>query len=449
MAPLRTQVLRSTAVLFAIVLAVGVALSAFTGGWESLAQPGWAVAMAAGIAAFSGWQATQRVKKGLAGGILTDFRLVALDRDEWPEADWRAIDDLCVPLEARGYVRLGDFTSNAPQTAARGFARFLADPEGTRLVEIQHFERRAATPEVMGDEHFRLRISLLSVVGGRIRVTVTDRPAHPSFWVMRSEEAVVATYPGASLLELVEKHRRLVGFVAQKTGKTVDAGLTLARYVALEREKFAAVKRGLEGRSGWALMGEWDGFVASPRSQWSAGEARLRELPARPLSDLDAPDAVAEAGAPPAGEAGDPALRERMRSGAHWFYWIAGLSLVNAVTAAMGSDWGFVIGLGLTQVVSAIAAAASEGGDAPAALTATALAIDFAVIGAFFLVGWLATRPSVAAFAIGITVFALDTLIFLVAGDWVGVAFHALALYFLWRGMQAAREMKRSPAAAD
>ena len=29
-----------------------------------------------------------------------------------------------------------------------------------------------------------------------------------------------------------------------------------------------------------------------------------------------------------------------MHSGAQWFYWIAGLSLVNALSAAFGSQWG-------------------------------------------------------------------------------------------------------------
>jgi hypothetical protein len=374
---------------------------------------------------------------------------VAVNRAKWPDADWQAIDDCSLQLEARGYASLGDFTSNAPQAGARGFARFLADPRGTRVVEVQHFERRGVAPEMMGDEHFTLRFSLLSVVGGRIRVVVTDRPAHPSFWVMRSDETVVAGYPGETLLGLVEKHRRLTQFVAGKTGKAPDCGLTLERYVALEREKFLAVKRRLEERSGWSLMGEWDDFVAHPRSQWSAGEARLRELPTRPLSEVDGLGApVADTMPPPREGAEEAALRERMRSGAHWFYWIAALSLVNAVTSAMGSEWGFIIGLGLTQVVSAIASITTEGSETPTAMTAVALAFDFAVIGAFVLIGWLATRPSVAAFAIGIALFALDSLIFLVAGDWIGVAFHGLALYFLWGGMLAARRMKRAPVPA-
>ena len=65
------------------------------------------------------------------------------------------------------------------------------------------------------------------------------------------------------------------------------------------------------------------------------------------------------------------------------------------------------------------------------------------------LLGWLAQRPSIAAFLFGIALFALDTVIFVLARDWIGVAFHGLALYFLWKGFTAAREMKRLVAVAD
>ena len=69
--------------------------------------------------------------------------------------------------------------------------------------------------------------------------------------------------------------------------------------------------------------------------------------------------------------------------------------------------------------------------------------LSLGTIAFFALLGWLARKPSIAAFWIGIVLFGLDTLIFLIAGDWVGVAFHALALFFLWSGLRAAREMKR------
>ena len=42
-------------------------------------------------------------------------------------------------------------------------------------------------------------------------------------------------------------------------------------------------------------------------------------------------------------------------SGANWFYWIAGLSLVNTILLYTGSEWVFVVGLGVTQLIDGIA----------------------------------------------------------------------------------------------
>src|SRR5215471_16932506 len=40
----------------------------------------------------------------------------------------------------------------------------------------------------------------------------------------------------------------------------------------------------------------------------------------------------------------------RLKSGASWFYWIAGLSLINSVVSFTGSSWRFILGLGITQL---------------------------------------------------------------------------------------------------
>src|SRR5512140_3421023 len=50
-------------------------------------------------------------------------------------------------------------------------------------------------------------------------------------------------------------------------------------------------------------------------------------------------------------------LQNQFRSGANWFIWIAALSLINSVSALVGSTWGFVIGLGLTRVIDMTAQA--------------------------------------------------------------------------------------------
>src|SRR5262249_40271822 len=155
---------------------------------------------------------------------------------------WAALDAQSAYLESMGYTRLGDYTSNAPQVASRGFARFFSDAAETRIVELQHFERLQLSAAVMGDEQFEPHVSMMSIVGGRIRVQASDRPVHPSFYVMRHEEGVLASYKGALLPDLLEKHAKLVEFVAARTAKPVLSGFTLPRYIGAERERFAAVK---------------------------------------------------------------------------------------------------------------------------------------------------------------------------------------------------------------
>src|SRR5574340_77246 len=46
-----------------------------------------------------------------------------------------------------------------------------------------------------------------------------------------------------------------------------------------------------------------------------------------------------------------PDLMARHLNGANWFYWIAGLSVVNSVIVLFGGAWYFLVGLGATQFV--------------------------------------------------------------------------------------------------
>jgi len=44
-----------------------------------------------------------------------------------------------------------------------------------------------------------------------------------------------------------------------------------------------------------------------------------------------------------------------MQSGARWFYWIAGLSMINSIAAMSNSSWSFLAGLGITQFIPGLA----------------------------------------------------------------------------------------------
>ena len=126
-------------------------------------------------------------------------------------------------------------------------------------------------------------------------------------------------------------------------------------------------------------------------------------------------------------------LRQR-RSGALWFYWVAGLSLVNSLASLTGQHWRFILGLGITQLADAIAAHSGRG-------LAPAVVMDAMVVGGFVLLGRFAERGRVWAFGVGAAFYALDGLIFVGLRDWIGVAFHVFVLVMTVRGLDAARRL--------
>lgn len=127
-----------------------------------------------------------------------------------------------------------------------------------------------------------------------------------------------------------------------------------------------------------------------------------------------------------------------VQSAARWFWWIAGLSLVNAVMFHTGSGVNFVVGLAMTTLASMAFAQ-----NLPVSLTLVGLTIGF-----YFLMGLYAQRRALWAFYLGLAVYAADALISALLQDWMSVAFHALAGYFIFKGIQRSRELARTPAGA-
>lgn len=138
----------------------------------------------------------------------------------------------------------------------------------------------------------------------------------------------------------------------------------------------------------------------------------------------------------PTSASNDPAVAAQLKSGASWFYWIAALSLINSVVAFTGSDWRFIIGLGITQIFDALGHEISSGGKI------VALLLDLVAAGICALFGVFANKGQMWAFITGMVLFALDGLIFLLVGDWIGVGFHVFILFCLFRGAKACRQLK-------
>ena len=154
------------------------------------------------------------------------------------------------------------------------------------------------------------------------------------------------------------------------------------------------------------------------------------------LPEPEADEAVTEVDA-------KEALEKRFRNGASWFFWVAGLSLVNSVVALFDGEWGFIFGLGVTQAVDAIAW--SVGQEAPELAVvgkAVGFGVDFLIVGLVALMGWLAHKRMVWVFVVGLVLYAGDALLCLVVGDFLGLAFHGFVFFVVTSGLMACRQLK-------
>ena len=194
----------------------------------------------------------------------------------------------------------------------------------------------------------------------------------------------------------------------------------------------------LEQLTGWLqenrIRGENE-IMRSDMTHWARAQD-FTEL----QSAIPAPPPVRNARPPalPRVAAADPALALRLKSGASWFYWIAGLSLINSIVALTGSNWRFIIGLGVTQVFDVFGQSMSGGGKV------VALILDLLAAGIFILFGVFANQRHHWAFITGMVLFALDGMLSLLIQDWLGLGFHALVLYWIFRGFAASRAMGKN-----
>ncbi len=138
--------------------------------------------------------------------------------------------------------------------------------------------------------------------------------------------------------------------------------------------------------------------------------------------------------------------RQHMRSGARWFYWIAGLSMINSIAASFDGRWSFLAGLGITQFISGVALGLSE--DLGGTVTVIAFILDALVAAFFVFLGVFAGKGHTWAFVVGLVIYVLDGLIFLAFQLWLPLAFHVFVCYCLFKGLAANRKLKQLEAEA-
>ena len=125
----------------------------------------------------------------------------------------------------------------------------------------------------------------------------------------------------------------------------------------------------------------------------------------------------------------------RMRRGAGWFLTIAILSGVNSVLQLFDAKIRFIFGLGITQVIDAVAHRMGQGG------TIVMVVIDGLFILMLILCSRWAKTGSQGAFLGGMIAYGLDGVLLVLLSMWLDAAVHAYALWMIWQGYSASREL--------
>ena len=133
----------------------------------------------------------------------------------------------------------------------------------------------------------------------------------------------------------------------------------------------------------------------------------------------------------------------RMRRGAGWFLTIGLLSGVNSILQIFDTKIRFIFGLGITQVVDAVAHQMGRGG------TMVIVIVDGLFIVMLILCSRWAKTGSQGAFLGGMIAYALDGVLLLLFSMWLDAAVHAYALWMIWQGYSASGELAQTQQAAQ
>jgi hypothetical protein len=129
-------------------------------------------------------------------------------------------------------------------------------------------------------------------------------------------------------------------------------------------------------------------------------------------------------------------LKARIRVSADWFFWIAGLSIINSIMVQAGGGLHFVVGLGVTEFVDAVVA------QGPSNIHVAGWIVNIVIAGVFALFGKFGREGKKGAFLVGMALYAADALLMAKFQIWLGVAFHAYALYRIYLGLGAVNTLE-------
>ena len=126
----------------------------------------------------------------------------------------------------------------------------------------------------------------------------------------------------------------------------------------------------------------------------------------------------------------------RVIKSANWFWWIAGLSVINSVSSQIEGGVRFVVGLGFTELSDAVFHS----------FPVIDYSLDLIAVGFFVTMGFFARKGCGWAFVVGGVLYAIDALIYAYFQHWLPVAFHAYALFWIYQGFSQLRALNSSAA---
>jgi len=135
-------------------------------------------------------------------------------------------------------------------------------------------------------------------------------------------------------------------------------------------------------------------------------------------------------------------IQRQVKNGASNYYWIAALSIINSLGSLFGLGINFVIGLGATQVVDAIAIGIAEGvPEASAIIRVFGMVSSVAISAVFALFGYFGAKGHRWAFITGMLFYSIDALLLLAFQDWFGFGFHLFLLWGIYGGFKALKAL--------
>jgi hypothetical protein len=255
------------------------------------------------------------------------------------------------------------------------------------------------------------------------------------------EESDLQRYRGMSREELVRLHKKnfdvpfedIINIKLKKstysingprTGVFTIVGKKTTNFNISRFQNFGAIEKMVR-----SVMPDKSGYEIAPASLNSASNPEAYPSSEAPISGIHTAE----------NQPGIELSRNErtVQNYATWLFIIAALSIVNFVVFLVGGDIHFVVGLAITEFIAAVTRATGTTLIIGAVITTVIFSGIFAACGIY------GRQGKAWAFILGIVVYLLDTLLFLVVRDWLSIVFHIFVLYILLMGARAAWKSKK------